>query len=69
MSACTRRIAAAVRADARPLATDRVRSAGRAPSDAEVAAIDADLRRLQALPAWVDAAAAAKASLRSRFDA
>ncbi|MFM9170757.1 MAG: hypothetical protein ACKOTD_11780, partial [Phycisphaerales bacterium] len=58
-----------LRADARPLATDLVRSAGRAPSDAEVAAIDADLRRLQALPAWVDAAAAAKASLRSRFDA
>jgi hypothetical protein len=59
----------ALRADARSLATDLVRSAGRSPSDAEVAAIDADLRRLQALPAWVDAAAAAKASLRSRFDA
>ncbi|MBU3683379.1 MAG: hypothetical protein FGM39_05100 [Phycisphaerales bacterium] len=58
-----------LRADARSLATDLVRSAGRAPSDAEVAAIDADLRHLQALPAWVDAAAAAKASLRSRFDA
>jgi hypothetical protein len=58
-----------LRADARSLATDLVRSAGRAPSDAEVAAIDADLRRLQSLPAWVDAAAAAKASLRSRFDA
>jgi hypothetical protein len=59
----------ALRADARSLAMDLVRSAGRAPSDAEVAAIDADLRRLQSLPAWVDAAAAAKASLRSRFDA
>ncbi|MFM9097088.1 MAG: hypothetical protein ACKOQW_02180, partial [Phycisphaerales bacterium] len=58
-----------LRADARSRATDLVRSAGRAPSDAEVAAIDADRRRLQALPAWVDAAAAAKASLRSRFDA
>lgn len=58
-----------LRADARSLATDLVRSAARAPSDAEVVAIDADLRRLQALPAWVDAAAAAKAPLRSRFDA
>lgn len=59
----------ALRADARSLAADLVRAAGRERHDAEIVAIDVDLRRLQALPAWVDAAAAAKASLRSRFDA
>lgn len=59
----------ALRADARSLAADLVRAAARSPADGEIAAIDADLRRLQALPEWVDGAAAAKASLRGRFDA
>jgi hypothetical protein len=58
-----------LRPDARALAADLVRAAARAPGDAELDAIDADLRRLRELPTWVDAAAAAKASLRSRFDA
>ena len=58
-----------LRPDVRALAADLVRAAARAPGDAELFAIDADLRRLRELPSWVDGAAAAKASLRSRFDA
>jgi len=58
-----------LRPDARALAADLVRAAARAPGDAELDAIDADLRRLRELPTWVDGAAAAKASLRGRFDA
>ena len=58
-----------LRPDARALAADLVRAAARAPSNAELLAIDADLRRLRELDSWVDAAAAAQASLRSRFDA
>lgn len=73
LDAARARIAAfdpqSLRPDARALAADLVRAAARAPGDAEVVAIDADLRRLRQLTSWVDSAAAAKASLRSRFDA